>query len=98
MLKKAAFNWNTEAGCAFQKLKGCYDQFARFGLTESLKNLWFEFDASGLGLSAVLMQNGRPTAFYSEKLDSVACTRFVCERELMAIVFAIKKMEAIYLG
>ena len=51
-----------------------------------------------MGLGAVLMQDERHIAFYSKKLSTIARTKSVYERELMAIVFAIKKWSPYILG
>ena len=57
-----------------------------------------EMDALGLRLGAILMQESRPITFYSRKLSLTAHTRSVHERELMAIVFAIKKWRPYIIG
>ena len=67
-------------------------------LPDFSKEFVIETDASALGLGAVLMEEGRPIAFYSQKLNPTARTRFVYERELMAIVFANKKWRPYILG
>ena len=44
------------------------------------------------------MQDERHIAFYSKKLSTIARTKSVYERELMAIVFSIKKWSPYILG
>ena len=48
-----------------------------------------EADASVACLGAVLMQSGRPIAYFSQVLSSRARTKSICENELMAILLAI---------
>ena len=62
------------------------------------KEFMIETNASSFGVGAVLMQEGRLIAFYSQKLKPTARTRSVYERELMAIVFAIKKWRPYIIG
>ncbi|GJU71963.1 putative mitochondrial protein [Tanacetum coccineum] len=86
---------------------GYYREFVRgYGkiawvLTEQLKKDSFIVVKKQLkrhGIGAVLMQGGRPAAYYSQTLGSRAQLKSVCERELMAIVFAIQKWRPNLLG
>ena len=50
-----------------------------------------ETNASASIVGVVLLQDGRPVAFESKKLNNVQRNYFVYERELYAIVHALKK-------
>ena len=97
-LKKDAFHWNSEVEDAFQKLKDIMISLPVLALPDFSQEFVIETDASSLGLGAILMQHDRPIAFYIQKLSTVSRTKSVYERELMEIVFAVKKWRPYILG
>jgi len=98
LLKKDCFQWSEEAASAFQHLMIAMVSVPILVAPCFSKPFQIETDASGKGVGAILMQEGRPIAFMSQKLSDAAQRKLVYERELMAIVFVIQKWRHYLLG
>jgi transposase InsO family protein len=55
-------------------------------------------DASGTGLGAVLMQKGRPVLFAARSLTPAEVNYSIIEKELLAVVFALRRFHFYTLG
>uniref|UniRef100_A0A2N9HVX1 Integrase catalytic domain-containing protein n=1 Tax=Fagus sylvatica TaxID=28930 RepID=A0A2N9HVX1_FAGSY len=91
LLKKDAFGWNEDAGKAFEQLKLAVSNPPVLALPNFNKSFVVECDASGYGIGAVLMQESRPIAYYSEGLKGKNLFLSTYEKELLALVLLVKK-------
>ena len=57
-----------------------------------------EADASHYGIGVVLSQGGRPVAYFSKALSPKHQTLSVYEKEMMAILVAVRKWNSYLLG
>ena len=79
--KNVPFVWGIAQQHAFDELKKRLTEAPLLVLPNFSKTFAIECDASGLGIGGVLMQNGRPVAYFSEKLDGARLNYPIYDKE-----------------
>lgn len=98
LTKKEGFKWGPKAQAAFELLKTKMTTAPILALPDFTKEFIIECDASGLGVGAILMKNGRPIAFFSKALGERNLSNSAYKKELMAVVLAIQHWRPYLLG
>jgi hypothetical protein len=78
--------WENSQEEAFQELKKHFIEAHVLILPDFTKTFEVECDASGIGIGGVLMQQGKPIAYFSEKLGGAQLNYSVYDKELYALV------------
>ncbi|KAL4304486.1 hypothetical protein GQ457_10G025610 [Hibiscus cannabinus] len=96
--KSEKFEWTSDAQLAFDNLKLLLSEAPLLGLPCFDKDFVVETDASGVGIGAVLTQDNRPLAYFSQKLSPRMQGASTYHREMFANTQAVGKWRQYLLG
>jgi hypothetical protein len=92
-----AWQWGDKEQQAFDAIKAALCHAPTLAMPDTQKDFTVICDASDFGIGAVLMQDGHPVAYSSKLLNAAPRNDTVSDRELLAIVEALKQWRC-YLG
>jgi hypothetical protein len=95
---KAKFVWHDKEQKAFEDIKAIISRKRLLTYPDFLNDFHIYTDSSDYQLGAVIMQNDRPLAFYSKKLNSAQKRYTTGKQELLLIVETLKEFKNILLG
>jgi hypothetical protein len=88
--KSHVWAWTGKCQDAFEKLKHLLTEAPLLRTPEESKTYRVVTDASDIGVGGVLLQEGHPIAYESRKLNSVEQNYTTIEREMLAVVHALR--------
>ncbi|KAK1630306.1 hypothetical protein QYE76_004621 [Lolium multiflorum] len=88
------FEWGTTQDHAFDEMKRLLTSAPLLALPDFNKQFEIECDASGIGIGGVLMQEGRPIAYFSEKLSGAKLNYPIHDKELYALIRVLEESHA----
>ena len=93
--KGTPFKWDIEQQKAFDEIKRIMSKETILAYPDFSKPFHVYTDASNLQLGAVIMQEDKPLAFYSRKLNSAQRNYTTGEQELLSIVEVLKEFRTL---
>ncbi|XP_017620999.1 uncharacterized protein LOC108465190 [Gossypium arboreum] len=88
--KNSPFHWTDDQENAFNKIKECLTNALLLSLPDFNKTFEVECDASGIGIGAILTQDGRPVVYFSEKLKGTKLKYLTYNKEMYALIQALE--------
>ena len=88
--KGVVFHWGETQEESFDTLKDKLTHAPLLQLPNFGKTFELECDASGLSIGGVLMQDGKPVAYFSEKLHGSVLNYSTYDKELYALVRSLE--------
>jgi hypothetical protein len=98
LTKNGAFIWTEKSQEAFDHMKEVMDTCPMLALLDFTLSFVLECDASGEGISAVLMQGGHPIVFESRKISQLERLYSIYDKEMLAIMHSLTKFRQYLVG
>ena len=95
---KKTLNWTTECEQAFQAAKAMIAAEAFLRYPDHNQPFHIYADASAYQMGSVIIQDGKPVAFFSRKLNSAQRNYTTGEKELLSIVETLKEYRTMLYG
>lgn len=92
------FHWSTQAQTSFEHLKQALSEAPVLAFLDFALPFTIETNASGVGMGAVLSQQGHPIAFFSKPFTAKLFSASTYVRELFEITMAVKRWRQYLLG
>ena len=96
--KDLPFEWSPDCETSFLKLKECLCTAPVLKYPNYTKTFTLTTDSSNVGLGANLSQNGHPVCYISRTLNSAEQNCTTTGKELLAIVWVIRRLRQYLLG
>lgn len=96
--KKTTWVWNPDHLHSFEEVKKALISAPVLALPDLEKPFVVVADASRFGTGAVLLQEDRPVAYYSHKMNSAESNYHTTEQELLGVVLALREWRCYLLG
>jgi hypothetical protein len=90
MKKGVLFYWGAAQEHSFNTLIDKLTHAPLLQLPDFSKTFELECDASGIGIGGVLLQEGKPIAYFSEKLSGPSLNYSTYDKELYALVHVLE--------
>ena len=84
------FEWGTKQQETFDLLKSDLTSSPILALLNFDETFEVDCDVSGVGIGAILVQKGRPIAYFSEKLNGAMLNYPTYDKEIYAVVRALE--------
>lgn len=96
--KSTKLSWTPNLVQTFEEIKNCIVNHTPLAMPDISKQFCVETDASDTGVGAVLLQNDTPVMYSSRVFTSAEAKYSTYEKELLAIIFALKKFRDCLIG